>query len=144
MVARGFLHLGLEKMDSVNIFGFNSPEWIIAELGAITAGGMAAGIYPTDTPEQVRFKALHSHCSIAVVDNDKKMEIFLDLKKKNKLPHLKAIVNWGSDIQTKTTAGVTICSWASLLGMGKNVSERILDKIVGQLNPGAPCALIYT
>lgn len=28
----------------VSILGFNSPEWFIADLGAILAGGLAAGI----------------------------------------------------------------------------------------------------
>ena len=39
----------------VNVIGFNSPEWFIAEMGAILAGGKAAGIYtvgvvPTSEP----------------------------------------------------------------------------------------------
>ena len=32
----------------------------MAEMAAILAGGIAAGIYPTDTPAQVEYKALHS------------------------------------------------------------------------------------
>ncbi len=35
----------------VGIIGFNSPEWFMADLAAVHAGGMAAGIYPTNSPE---------------------------------------------------------------------------------------------
>ncbi len=35
----------------MGIIGFNSPEWFIAELGAIMAGGLAAGIYTTNLPD---------------------------------------------------------------------------------------------
>jgi long-subunit acyl-CoA synthetase (AMP-forming) len=40
--------------DAVTIFGFNAPEWMMSEIAAIFAGGKAAGIYPTDTVDQVR------------------------------------------------------------------------------------------
>jgi len=32
------IQLGLEQYCSVGIIGFNSPEWLIADLGAIFAG----------------------------------------------------------------------------------------------------------
>ena len=54
--ARGFLSLGLDRHAAVNIWGFNSPEWFFAEIGAIFAGGKAAGIYPTDTTSQILYK----------------------------------------------------------------------------------------
>jgi len=36
--AKAFIRLGLERFHSVCILGFNSPEWIIADLAAIHAG----------------------------------------------------------------------------------------------------------
>ena len=42
--AKAFMKLGLERFRAVSILGFNSPEWFIADLGAIFAGGFAAGI----------------------------------------------------------------------------------------------------
>ena len=44
---------GFEQHDSVNIFGFNSPEWFMAQCGAMFAGGRCAGIYPNDNADQV-------------------------------------------------------------------------------------------
>jgi len=32
------LQLGLEQYCAVGIIGFNSPEWVISDLGAIFAG----------------------------------------------------------------------------------------------------------
>jgi hypothetical protein len=48
------------------------------ELGAIYAGGVAAGIYPTDTPPQVQFKARHSGAVIACVESLEKAAAFVD------------------------------------------------------------------
>jgi len=47
-VAKAFISLGLERHCSVCILGFNSPEWFIAQMGAIMAGGIATGIYTTN------------------------------------------------------------------------------------------------
>ena len=41
---------GMEQHGAANIFGFNSPEWFMAEMGAIMAGGKAAGVYTTNEP----------------------------------------------------------------------------------------------
>jgi hypothetical protein len=42
--AKAMIHYGLEPYHSVGILGFNSPEWFIADLAAIFAGGFASGI----------------------------------------------------------------------------------------------------
>merc|ERR1711892_774141 len=42
-VAKSFISLGLDRFQSVCILGFNSPEWVISDLAAIFAGGIAAG-----------------------------------------------------------------------------------------------------
>ncbi len=54
-VAKAFVDLGLEPRHGVAIIGFNSPEWFLADLAAVFAGGMAAGIYPTNNPEACRY-----------------------------------------------------------------------------------------
>ena len=35
--AKSFVHLGVERNDSVCILGFNSPEWLMSNMGAIMA-----------------------------------------------------------------------------------------------------------
>jgi long-chain-fatty-acid--CoA ligase ACSBG len=76
-VAKGFMALGVEQHDAVNIFGFNAPEWHISQLAAGFAGGKAAGIYPSDTPEQVRFKAVHSGAAVMVIEDESKVRTLL-------------------------------------------------------------------
>merc|ERR1719343_1689085 len=58
--ATSFISMGLQPMDAVNIRGVNSPEWLIAFLGCIAAGGLPVGLYPTDSPETLEFKARDS------------------------------------------------------------------------------------
>ena len=46
----------VEQFDAVAIFGFNSPEWVMASQATFMAGAKTAGIYPTDTAEQISYK----------------------------------------------------------------------------------------
>jgi long-chain-fatty-acid--CoA ligase ACSBG len=38
--AKAFLSLGLERHRGVGIWGFNSPEWFMADIAAIFSGGI--------------------------------------------------------------------------------------------------------
>lgn len=40
---RAMMALGLQKHDGVNIYGFNSPEWLCGAVGGVFAGGIDAG-----------------------------------------------------------------------------------------------------
>ena len=52
----------------------------MADLAAVFAGGMAAGIYPTSSPDACRFIMEDCHANILVVEDDKQLAKFLDFK----------------------------------------------------------------
>jgi len=61
--------LKVEKYHSINIIGFNSPEWIISYFGAIFAEVLPVGIYTTNQPEACHYICEHSKCDVVVVEN---------------------------------------------------------------------------
>jgi long-chain-fatty-acid--CoA ligase ACSBG len=64
---------------AVNIIGFNSPEWFIANMGAIAAGGLAAGIYTTNNKEACKYIAHHSEAEIVVCENKEQLNKFIQI-----------------------------------------------------------------
>ena len=52
---RFLLRRGLKPGDCVIVLGDNNPEWLIAEMGTLTAGGVISGIYPDSLPEEARY-----------------------------------------------------------------------------------------
>jgi len=139
------MSLGLEKMDAVVVYGFNSPEWVMAELACILAGGIAAGIYPSDTAEQVTFKALHSGAAIAVVQNKQKADMFLAAAKD--LPKLRAIVVWDTSSGMPTsTKKVKVMNWQELVDLGSSSAsgDASLDARMENQDPCECCSYIYT
>lgn len=146
--AKAFISLGMQQHDSVNIFGFNSPEWLMAQNAAIFAGGKVAGIYPTDTPEQVQFKANHSGSSILVLEDSQKLE---DISKLiDAMPKVKAIIVWacaapeGGKITRADGSTVKVLTWAEMLKLGEAEENKSIDERLFNMKPGHCCALIYT
>lgn len=135
--ARGFIKLGHEPGQSIAILGYNRPEWVIADLAAIAAGGMPAGIYTTSTPEQCLYIAEHSEAAVAVVENADQLAKFLEIR--DRLPNLCAIVlmEGGSDEEG-------VLSWQELLSLGDTVPESVLAERVDAQDPDDLATLIYT
>merc|ERR1719356_1683164 len=94
--AKAFIKLGLKPHDAVNIWGFNSPEWVIAAHAAVWAGGKTAGLYPTDTDETAAYKVAHSGGSIVIVEDQGKIKkLQAGLQKRDSPNRVKAIVAYG-------------------------------------------------
>ena len=74
---------GAAQRSSVNIIGFNSPEWGIAYHGAICCDMIATGVYTTSNSEACRYVAEHSEAEVIVVESLHTLEKYQSI-----LPHL--------------------------------------------------------
>ncbi|XP_056270987.1 long-chain-fatty-acid--CoA ligase ACSBG2 [Pseudoliparis swirei] len=137
--AKSFLKLGLQRCHSVGILGFNSPEWFISDIAAVLAGGFAVGIYTTNSPEACQYVADNSKANILVVENHKQLQKILQVE--DKLPHLKAIVQYKDALKEKRP---NLYSWAEFMELGRDEPDEPLDAIVSSQKPNQCCTLIYT
>lgn len=143
--AKSLLKIGVQQHDAVNIFGFNSPEWFIGQMCAIFVGAKAAGIYPSDTAEQVSFKCRHSGASVAFIEDARKLEKFQ--KAAQDSTRLRAVVCWACepiDIKGADGKEIPCYSWEQFMALGVDVKEGELDQRIAKVQPGHCCALIYT
>ena len=138
LTARGFIRLGLAPGQGVAIMGFNRPEWFLADVGAIAAGGIPAGIYTTSTAEQCQYIAHHAEAAVAVVENVQYLEVFRQIR--DRLPHLKAIVL----MTGPGAADEGVYTWQQLLEHGAQVPEDELRRRIDAQKPEDLCTLIYT
>ncbi|NXM60811.1 ACBG2 ligase, partial [Illadopsis cleaveri] len=133
------LQLGLERFHGVGILGFNSAEWFIADIGAILAGGLAVGIYTTNSPEACHYVAENCSANVIVVENHKQLQKILEIE--DRLPHLKAIVQYGEEIKEKRP---NLYSWREFMELGRDVPDSRLRGIIASQKPNQCCSLIYT
>ena len=135
--ARGFIKLGLQKGQGVSIIGRDRPEWFVADVGAILAGGVPAGIYTTCSPQQCQYITDHCDAAVTVVEDAEQLAKLQEVR--DELPGLQAIVMMdGSD------DAEDVYSWDELLALGDEVPAEELQARMDDQQPGDLCTLIYT
>lgn len=137
--AKGFLKLGLERYHGVGILGFNSAEWFIADIGSILAGGFAVGIYTTNSPEACQYVAENCEANILVVENHKQLQKILQIQ--DKLPHLKAIIQYKDELKEKRP---NLYTWSEFMNLAKDYPDSKLDEVIATQKTNQCCTLIYT
>jgi long-subunit acyl-CoA synthetase (AMP-forming) len=141
--ARALIKLGLEPGKGVSLIGQNVPEWLVANVGAILAGGMPAGIYTTSSPEQVRY--ITDHCDAKVSFADTPAQVAKFVAEKERLPKLEVVVQMTGKLAADAGAGkLRVLAWDEFLKLGDDVPEAELEARLNQQKPDDVCTLIYT
>lgn len=137
LAARALVGLGVAPGDHVAIIGYNCPEWFIADVGAIAAGAVPAGIYTTNTPEQCQYIARHCGARVVFVENDAQLAKIRAVR--HQLPDLRAIVVMHGEPDADDAL-----SWAHFLALGNGTPEHVLDERIAAQKADDVCTLIYT
>jgi long-chain-fatty-acid--CoA ligase ACSBG len=137
--------MDFDKFDTVNIIGFNSPQWFMANFGTILAGGIPAGIYATNLSEACQYIGHHSGAKVVVCEGVKQLEKYYEISKE--LPSLKALVMYGPESVpaiAKEKCSVPIYTFQDFLKLGITVTDATLKQRETTMKPNEVCTLIYT
>lgn len=141
--AAGFASLGLASGDFVAIQAGNRPEHVVADLGAVHAGGTAVTIYSTLAANQIQYIADNCSAKVAVLENLEFAKRWEEIKPS--LPNLRCLVLMEGAENYPTEDWVI--SWDELREKGRErlVSEPdLIDRVVAQIAPDSLATLIYT
>ncbi len=139
LAAKAFLKLGLEPLHSVAILGFNAPEWFLSATGAILAGGLACGLYPTNNADVNAFILRDSRANVLVVEDDRHLSELWTLMEEGRLPQLKTVVQYTG---TPTREGVV--SWKQLMQLGAEQTDDDINKRTEEMAVNQCAVLVYT
>ncbi len=140
----GLLGLGMKPGDHASILGENCPQWIYADVAIQCLGGVSVGIYPTNSPEQVRYILDHSRSRIVVVKDQEQADKVLEVK--DRLPHLLRIV-------TISMKGLRhyddplIVGYGDVEELGRKAHEsdpNRFDDLVNRTRPDDVAFIVYT
>ncbi len=79
-VGMGLRALGFAPGEVGAVLADTGPEWVYADLGILGAGGISAGIYPTDAPAQVAYLLGNSGARILFVEDEEQLDKALAAK----------------------------------------------------------------
>lgn len=139
---RALMKLGVQAGKGVSLIGYNCPEWVIADVGAILAGAMPAGIYTTNSAEQVRYITDHCEARVAFADTPEQVKKFV--AEADRLPHLETVVQMLGRPETAQQGKLRVLAWDEFLALADEVPESALEARIAAQKPDDVCTLIYT
>ena len=89
-VALGLTALGVQRGDRVAIVSESRPEWLIADLGILAAGGVTVPIYPTLSAAQARYILADSGARVVIASTAVQLEKIQEVR--HTLPALESLV----------------------------------------------------
>ena len=140
--AKSMISLGVEPHQGACILGFNAPEWHISYMAAIMSGAIACGIYATNSSEACYYIANDCNINIAIAENKAQVAKFLQVR--DRLPHLKAIVQYSPENVDHAHRDAGVLSWKEFLDFGKDLPDYEVQWRIERQKPGHCCSLIYT
>ncbi len=131
-IARGFIALGVEPGDTVAVVGNNCPEWLIADLAVMAAGGVPVPLYTSCTAEQAGYILDHSRAAVLVADDAEQLD------------KIAGTVELRHTVQMRGAAAAPALGWQALAERGDGIDPVQLEERLARLEPDGLATLIYT
>ena len=137
---RAFLARGLAQGDRVLLVGENRPEWAIADLAIIAAGGITVPAYTTNTTADHRYLLEHSGARMAVVSTAAlASRLFPAIAETGAVDLVIAI----EPLPDADQLGTPVLTWSDALSLGEGAADPRPDPGSALTRADIAC-LIYT
>ena len=155
-IGKSLVAMGVQPFEGVMLYGFNSPEWFMGAVGAMMAGAIPAGIYPTDTSAHVVYKTNKSGARVMFVDHEAKIDTLLDPATLAQMPRLELIVTFDNAAlkfhERERGSGVAdakkpvhVLTWAEFLLKGTGDAAHLAQALEARRRTAETCAVyIFT
>jgi len=145
-MAAGLLSLGLRREERVGILCNTRVEWLLADLGILSAGGATTTVYPSSTGEECAFILADSETRFAFVEDAAQLAKLA--KRRAEMPGLaKLIVIDPAPASGDAALAGWVMTLAELEAAGAAYlakEPRAVDEAVGAIEGHHLATLIYT
>jgi len=143
-VCAALVSLGLEKGECICVLSENNPEWLYADIGCQSAGGVTVGIYTTNAPFEVQYIIEHSESSVVIVEDEEQLDKVLEVW--DRCPRL----SWVVVMDMEGLRGFTherVMSWDDFVERGRVYDEAhpaLYEERLRAVEPGDTAFFVYT
>ncbi|MBI3322609.1 MAG: long-chain fatty acid--CoA ligase [Candidatus Omnitrophica bacterium] len=139
-IALGLLDQGLEPGDRAAILSGNRPEWAVADLAVLSAGGVTVPVYTSLTPAEIEHILRDSGAKFIFVSSVELLGKVLGLIEPLQLK----VVLMDAPYRV---SGPRIWWWGEMLGLGQTASDEARGRLAERVEHGKEedlCSIIYT
>jgi len=144
LIGLGLISLGLRRGDVVSILSEDSKEWIYTDLGVQCAGGIASGVYTTDSASQLAYLVNDSQSRFLFVENDEQLDKYLSAA--GEMPGLEKVIVYDRD-GLHGFAHERVMFLDELYAAGRALLKHEparFEEEVARSTPGETAILVYT
>jgi long-chain acyl-CoA synthetase len=139
-LAKGLRALGLGRGDRAVLVAENRPEWIIADLAIMAAGGITVPAYTTHTVEDYRYLLANCGAKLVIVSTAQLASRVLPAAAQAPGPPKAILIE---PPEESLASHVALRSWQSVLELGASAPGEVGDWIK-EIGRGDVACLIYT
>jgi long-chain acyl-CoA synthetase len=135
---------GFRPGDVASIIANAVPEWVYADMGILCTGGVASGIYPTDSSVQVEYLLNDSSTKVIFAEDEEQLDKILSCR--SRCPTLQKIVVFDMEGLSGFNDPMVL-SLAEFMALGRNHAqgkEALWDEMIGSRSAGDLAILVYT
>ena len=143
-IGLGLAELGLKRGEVVSILSEDNRQWIYADIAIQCVGGIANGIYPTDSPGQVAYLLRDSATRFLFLENDEQLDKFLEIREQ--VPDVRVAIVFERDgLHGLDDPGVMFLDDLCRLGRAAHGDRpQRFDEEVAAARPDDTAILVYT
>ena len=138
----GLLSLGFQKGERGAILATSSPEWVLADLGILSAGGATSTIYTSNTAEESAYILADSGARVCFVENPAQEAKIREVRGQAGTL-LKLILMDGDPVEDDGWT-VTLAELESLGAAWDAAHPGAFEEVVSSVTPQDLATLIYT
>ncbi|MGA2089364.1 MAG: long-chain fatty acid--CoA ligase [Stellaceae bacterium] len=139
-LAKGLRALGLQRGDRAVLVSENRPEWILADLAVMAAGGITVPVYTTHTVEDYRYVLANCGAKLVIVSTAQLAKRVLPAAAQVPGPPKAILIEPPED---GLASHVELRSWHAVLELGQSSPGDVRDWIQEIKREDVAC-LIYT
>ena len=143
-ISGGLISLGFAAGECASIQANTAVEWVWADLGVLSSGGVSNGIYPTDAASQVQFLCEDSRTTVLFVEDDEQLDKALEVRAN--LPSLRKVVVFDME-GLRNVSDPAIISLDALRALGREYLAKHPNAVkdrVAACKPEDLAILVYT
>ena len=137
-------YFGVQNQETSAVHSENRPEWLIADIGIQSIGGITVGLYPTNPPAEVQYLIGHSESKILFAEDQEQVDKAIEVI--SELPNLVKIIYF----EPRGLSGYEnekLMSWDEFLEIGKEEYEKNSEFVISRMDEIASediAMMIYT
>ena len=141
-IAGGLVELGVAPGDRVAILSSTRPEWVLCDVGVLTAGAVVVPIYASNLPDQCEYILRDAGAVLAIVEDEKQLEKLLAVRAA--VPGVKKVVLMAGAAPASSDWVVTLDQLRARGARWLAGNSKRLDDIAEAIDPTGAATFIFT